>query len=351
MNKREVTINGRSIGVDFPPYVVAELSANHNGSLEYALRTLEAAKAAGADAVKLQTYTPDTMTIDCKEKDFMVEGGLWDGYSLYDLYQWAQTPFEWQKPLFEKARELDVTCFSTPFDESAVELLEDLNAPAYKIASFEAIDLALIKRVSETRKPVIISTGMAGLEEIDEAVDTARSSGCSELILLHCISSYPAPAEQSHLRTLIDLADRYDVVAGLSDHTLGITVSLASAALGASFIEKHFTLDRAQKGPDSTFSIEPSELRDLCAQTKIAWSALGRVNYERKPAEEASLKFRRSLYAVQDIKQGEIIDSTKVRRIRPGYGLAPKHLPAVIGKKARADISRGTAIQWELLDD
>jgi len=351
VKNKNIFISGRAIGIDYPPYIVAELSANHNGNIERAFATMEAAKKAGADAIKLQTYTPETMTIECDKPDFMVKGGLWDGYTLFELYQEAQTPFEWQKPLFDKARALDITCFSTPFDESAVDLLEDLNAPAYKIASFEAIDLALIKRVAETKKPMVISTGMANLEEISEAVDVARSGGCKDLVLLHCISSYPAPVEESNLRTIDDLAQKFGVVAGLSDHSLGTTTSLAGVALGAAMIEKHFTLSRADKGPDSTFSLEPNELRSLCEQSKLVWQALGTAGYERKPAEEASLKFRRSLYAVRDIAAGEALTPENIRKIRPGYGLPPKYLPQILGKIAKGKISAGTAIQWELFDE
>ncbi len=351
MFKKTVNIAGRKIGSAYPPYVVAELSANHNGSLERAMKTLEAIKASGADAVKLQTYTPATMTIDCRKPDFMVSGGLWDGYSLYDLYAWAQTPFEWQKALFDKARDLDITCFSTPFDETAVDLLEDLNAPAYKVASFEAVDLPLIRKVSETGKPVIISTGMANLEEIAEALQAARDGGCQELILLHCISSYPAPVDQSNLRTLIDMSERFDTVVGLSDHTLGNTVALTSIALGANFIEKHVTLSRNDKGPDSEFSLEPNELSALCVSAKEAWLSLGVAGYDRKPAEESSMKFRRSLYVVKDIKAGDVFTEQHIRRIRPGYGLAPKYMTELLGKRASMDVEAGTAMSWGLIEN
>lgn len=345
-----ISINGRLIGTEHPPYIIAELSANHNGSLERALATIEAAYHAGADAIKLQTYRADTMTIDCDDELFQVKGGLWDGYSLYKLYEWAHTPFDWHKALFDKARTLGMTVFSTPFDESAVDLLESLDTPAYKIASFEATDLPLIKRVCETGKPVIISTGMANLEEIEDAVATAKSAGCEQLVLLHCISAYPAPADQANLKTIGDLARRFDVQVGLSDHTLGNAVSIASIGQGAVMIEKHFTLGRQEYGPDSAFSIEPHELTSLCQDSRTAWEALGVASYERKPAEQASLKFRRSLFFVKSIQAGEVITPSHIRRIRPGYGLSPKHLEHVIGKRVRTDIARGTPVQWELID-
>lgn len=347
MKKREITISGRKIGLDFPPYVVAELSANHNGHLERALETIKMAKAMGADAIKLQTYTPDTLTIDCNKEDFQIHGGLWDGNTLYDLYKQAHTPFEWHKSLFDYANQVGITCFSTPFDESAVDLLEDLNAPAYKIASFEAIDLPLISYVAQTRKPMIISTGMANLDEIGEAVATARDSGCDNIILLHCVSGYPTPVEQSNIRTLQDLSERYDVITGLSDHTLGTAVATASVALGACVIEKHVILDRAETGPDSQFSLEPNELRRLCADAKDAWLALGATGYDRKPVENENIKFRRSIYVVKDIKKGECFTKENIRRIRPGFGLAPKYYAELLGCKATIDLERGSAMTWE----
>ncbi|ADU65609.1 pseudaminic acid synthase [Desulfurispirillum indicum] len=344
-----VHINGRPIGPDSPPYVVAEVSANHNGNLERALQTIAAAADCGVDAVKIQTYTPDTLTIDCDLPDFRIQGGLWDGYTLYKLYQWAQTPFEWHQKMFDFAASKGVTLFSTPFDESAVDLLEHLQAPAYKIASFEAVDIPLIRYVARTGKPMIISTGMADEAEIGEAVEAARSGGCTELILLHCISSYPAPVEQSNLRTIADMAERFGVVAGLSDHTLGTTVAIAAVAQGACFIEKHFTLSRADKGPDSEFSLEPSELRELCHASRQAWLALGKAGYERKTAEEANVKFRRSIYAVRDIQAGEEFSPENIRRIRPGYGLAPKYFEQVLGRRATQAIVRGSALDWHMV--
>ena len=307
------------------------------------------AKAMGADAIKLQTYTADTMTIDSEAEDFQIHGGLWDGYNLYRLYQEAHTPYAWHEALFKRAQEAGITCFSSPFDESAVDLLEELNAPAYKIASFELVDLPLIRYVARTGKPMIISTGMANLEEIGEALATAREAGCSEIVLLHCISGYPTPIGQSNLRTLVDLGERFDVVVGLSDHTLGVTASVAGVALGAAVIEKHVIMDRADGGPDSEFSLQPDELKKLCSESRDAWGALGEAGYDRRPAEEANVKFRRSVYVVQDIKAGEILTERNIRRIRPGYGLAPKHYDELLGKTAKLDLARGTPLKWEHL--
>lgn len=347
---KTIEIEGRKIGYLQPPYIVAEMSANHNGKLERALKSIEMAKKMGADAVKLQTYTADTLTIKSDRPEFQLKGGLWDGYDLYSLYEWAQTPFEWHKPLFNHARKMGITCFSTPFDETAVNLLEDLNTPAYKIASFEAVDLPLIRYVAQTKKPMIISTGMATYDEISEAVETAREHGCDDLILLHCISAYPAPAEQSNLRTIPDLAESFDVVAGLSDHTMGTTVSVAAVAMGASLIEKHVTLSRTDKGPDSEFSLEPDELKTLCSETRTAWEALGTAGYQRKPVEEESVKYRRSLYVVEDIKQGELLTTDNIRSIRPGYGLPPKFIGDALGKTAKQDLCKGDALAWEMFE-
>ena len=347
MNQIEININGRLISKDQPPYIVAELSANHNGSLEYALKNIEMAKKMGADAIKIQTYTADTLTIDVEHDDFQIREGLWKGQSLYSLYQQAQTPYEWHQAMFEHAKKVGITIFSTPFDESAVDLLEDLNTPAYKIASFEAVDLPLIRYVAQTGKPMIISTGMANLEEISEAVEIAKQNGCRELIFLHCISGYHAPVDQSNLHTIPDLERRFKVIMGLSDHTLGTVASVTSVALGACLIEKHVTMSRKNKGPDSAFSLEPEELERLCIETKDAWSALGSVGYERRAIEEENMKFRRSIYAVKDIFEGEIITQENIRRIRPGYGLKPKYFDDVLGKKASKMIKRGTALKWE----
>ena len=344
-----IAIGDRKVGSGYPPFIIAEMSANHNQSLERACQIIEAAARSGADAIKLQTYTADTLTIDCAKDDFQIHGGLWDGYTLYRLYQEAHTPFEWHKQLFDKAREVGITCFSTPFDESAVDLLEDLNVPAYKIASFEVVDLPLIKYVAGTGKPMILSTGMANLEEIEEALETARDNGCHELILLHCTSAYPAPIEQANLRNIPDLAKRFNVLSGLSDHTMGITAAMTSVALEACVIEKHFTLNRADKGPDSTFSLEPDELKDLCIAAKSAWKALGRVGYERKPVEDGNVRFRRSIYVVKDIKAGEKLTERNIRRIRPGFGMLPKYYDEVIGKVVSADIQRGTPLSSDLI--
>jgi N-acetylneuraminate synthase len=348
-SKHEIEIAGRKIGTVHPPYVIAEMSANHNGDIERAFALMRAAKQAGADAVKLQTYTPDTMTLDDDGPDFQIVGGPWDGYRLYDLYHTAQTPWHWHKALFEKGRELDLTVFSTPFDETAVALLEDLGAPAYKIASFEAIDLALIRCVAQTGKPLIISTGMADKGEIEEAVMTAREAGSRDIVLLHCTSAYPAPAAEMHLRTVPDLARTFDVVSGLSDHTLGTAVAVASVALGAAVIEKHLTLKRSDGGPDSTFSLEPNEFADLTQAARFAWEAQGVVNYARKPSEIANLAFRRSLYVVADVAEGEQLTRANLRAIRPGFGLPPKHLDQILGRHAKKPLARGTALKWDHL--
>ena len=342
-------INDRVISNQELPYIIAELSANHNGSIERAFESILAAKEAGADAVKIQTYTADTMTIDCDREEFQITGGLWDGYSLYDLYKEAQTPYEWHKRLFDYAKEIGITIFSTPFDETAVDLLEELEVPVYKIASFEMTDLPLVKYVAQTKKPMIISTGMANLEEITEVVRVARENGCTDLILLHCISSYPAPAEQSNLQTIPDLAERFGVITGLSDHTMGTTVATTSVALGACLIEKHFTLSRTDKGPDSEFSLEPQELKQLCIDTKIAWQSLGQAGYERKEVEKSNVRFRRSIYAVKNIKKGDKLTKENIKRIRPGFGLEPKHYEKILSKVAKFDIVRGMPISFDLI--
>lgn len=344
-----ITIAGRRIAADAPPYVIAELSANHNGSLATALAIVDAAQAAGADAVKLQTYRPDTITLDSDAEGFVIEGGLWHGRRLYDLYQEAHMPWDWHATLFAHARQRGITVFSSPFDTTAVDLLEDLNAPAYKIASFEAVDLPLIRYVARTGKPMIISTGMADADEISEAVDAARAGGCTQLALLHCVSGYPAPAADYNLRTLSDMIDRWGVVTGLSDHTLDNTTAIAAVALGAALIEKHFTLDRAGGGPDDSFSLQPAELAQLCQGAHTAWSALGRVDYGRKSSEAGNAQFRRSLYFVKPLKAGEVVTIDAVRSVRPGFGLAPKHWDAVVGRHARHDIAVNTPVSWDAL--
>lgn len=345
----QISIDGRSIGVEHAPYVIAEMSANHNGNIETAFKIIEAAKLAGADAVKLQTYRPDTITLDCDTEDFRIHGGLWDGRTLYELYEEAHMPWEWHAPLFAHARNHGITIFSSPFDNTAVDLLEDLNAPAYKIASFEAVDIPLIKYVASTGKPMIISTGMADAEEIQEAIDAAREGGCKELAILHCVSGYPAPAEDYNLRTIPDMFQRFGLVTGLSDHTLDNTTAITSVAMGASIIEKHFTLDRKGCGPDDSFSLEPAELAALCKDSKTAWAALGCVDYGRKSSEQGNVKFRRSLYFVKDMKAGESIMRDSIRSVRPGFGLSPKHFDAVLGKRINRDVSAATPITWDLL--
>ncbi len=340
-------INGRKVGPDNPPYIVAEMSANHNGSIENAFRIIDKAKAAGAHAIKIQTYRPDTITIDCKHEDFMISEGLWKGRSLYDLYDWAHTPWDWHEPLFQYAKEADITIFSTPFDASAVDLLEELSAPAYKIASFELTDLNLIECVANTKKPMIMSTGMANLAEISDAVEIAQKSGCSQLALLHCVSSYPAPVKDCNLRVIADLAEKFGVVVGLSDHSVENAVAISSVAMGASIIEKHFTLDRHGGGPDDSFSLEPIDLQMLVESSATAWEALGGVSYNQQESEKPNLKFRRSLYFVENLKAGEVISSAHVRSIRPGFGLDPKNLDNIIGCVAAHDIEVGTAVSWE----
>jgi pseudaminic acid synthase len=348
--KPELNIDGRIIGDDHPPYIVAELSANHNGSLETALKILERAKECGADAVKLQTYTADTITLNSDREEFMIKGGLWDGRILYDLYNEAHLRWAWHKPLFEHARKLEITIFSTPFDNTAVDLLEDLNAPAYKIASFEAVDLPLIKYVANTGKPMIISTGMADAEEIGEAIEAAREGGCKELAILHCVSGYPASPEDYNLRTIKDMRERFGLVTGLSDHTLDNTTAIASVVMGSSIIEKHFTLDRNGGGPDDSFSMEPPDLTALCRDAKIAWSALGKVDYGLKSSEQANIKFRRSLYFVKALKAGDVITADAVRSVRPGYGIAPKFVEHIVGKKVVRSIEKNRPVFFDDLE-
>ncbi|AVD86524.1 MULTISPECIES: pseudaminic acid synthase [Pseudomonas] len=350
MSHPSISIAGRRIGVDEPPYIIAELSANHNGKLETALRIIEEAKKAGADAVKLQTYTADTITLNCDSDEFQIRGGLWDGRSLYELYQQAHMPWEWHRPLFEYARKLGITIFSSPFDTTAVDLLESLNAPAYKIASFEAIDLPLIRYVASTGKPMIISTGMADAEEISEAIEAAREGGCKELAILHCVSGYPAPAEDYNLHTIGDMIARHGLVTGLSDHTLDNTTAIVSVALGASIIEKHFTLDRSGGGPDDSFSLEPRDLAALCQNAKVAWESLGRVDYGRKSSEIGNVQFRRSLYFVESLRRGEVVTADSIRSVRPGFGLPPKHFNELVGKRLNQDVEKNSATRWDCFE-
>jgi len=344
-------IAGRRIGGEEPPYMIAELSANHNGDIKRAFAIMDAAKAAGADAIKLQTYTPDTITIDHDGPGFRLEDGPWRGRTLHQLYQEAHMPWEWHEPLFAYGRKLGLAVFSSVFDETSIELLERLGTPAYKIASFEAIDLPLIERAAATGKPLIISTGMANLGEIGEAVAAARRGGCKNLALLYCVSGYPTPAADANLHTIPHLAAAFGTVVGLSDHTLGTGVAVAAVALGAAIVEKHVTIRRADGGPDSGFSLEPDELKILCSACRDAQAALGAVRYGGKSSEAGNVHLRRSIYAVADIAAGETLTAAKVRSIRPGHGLAPKHLPEVLGRTALRAIRRGTPIAWNLLGE
>lgn len=347
---QSIRIAGREIGLHCPPYVIAELSANHNGRLETALAIMDAARKAGADAVKLQTYRPDTITLDADSAEFQIHGGLWDGKTLFELYREAHMPWEWHGTLFEHARKLGITVFSSPFDTTAIDLLEDLGAPAYKIASFEAVDLPLIRYAARTGKPMIISTGMADLDEIQEAIDAARSAGCCELALLHCVSGYPAPPQDYNLRTIADMVDRFGLVTGLSDHTLDNTTAVVSVGLGAAIIEKHFTLDRGAGGPDDSFSLEPVDLQRLCRDAKTAWQALGRVDYGVKESEKPNLQFRRSLYFVRDLPAGARIPADAVRSVRPGFGLPPKYLDRVVGRRLTRDVQANQSVQFDHLE-
>ncbi|MDH5524799.1 MAG: pseudaminic acid synthase [Desulfobulbaceae bacterium] len=348
---KELKIADKLVGRGHTPLIIAEMSGNHNQSLDRALAIVEAAAQAGVHALKIQTYTSDTMTIDLDEREFHISdsGSLWAGTSLYKLYGEAYTPWEWHKPIFVRACELGIIPFSTPFDDTAVDFLESLDVPCYKIASFENTDLPLIRRVAATGKPLIISTGMATVAELDETVRAAREVGCKDLILLKCTSTYPASAENINILTIPHLRELFGCEVGLSDHTMGLGVSVASVALGATVIEKHFTLNRADGGVDSTFSLEPAEMAHLVAETKQAWQALGRVSYGPTEAEKKSIQFRRSLYIVKDIKAGEVLTRENVRAIRPGLGLPTKYLDQVLGKTVKQDLKCGTALGWELI--
>ena len=342
----EVRIAGRQIGANYPPYVICEMSANHNGSYEMALQIIDEAAKTGCDAIKLQTYTADTITLDCDKEDFRINEGLWSGRTLHDLYSQAHTPWEWHRPLFERAAERGVTCFSSPFDRTAVDMLMELNVPAFKVASFEIVDLPLIRYIASAGKPMILSTGMANGEEIEEAVQAARDGGCQDLILLHCVSGYPALPSDYNLATITDMATRWGVPVGLSDHTLDNTTALASVALGASVIEKHFTLDRQGGGPDDSFSLEPRQFKSLCRDARTAWEALGRVDYGIKSSERGNIQFRRSLYYVKSLEVGATVTADAVRSVRPGYGMAPKYLDQVIGRQVTRSVARNTPVTW-----
>ena len=344
-----IEIAGRRIGAGYSPYVICELSGNHNGSLERALTMIDAAADTGCDAIKIQTYTADTITMDVDRPEFKIHGGLWDGRSLYELYQEAQTPYEWHAALFARAAKRGVTLFSSPFDETAVDLLDSLGAPAFKIASFEAIDLPLIAYAAARGKPLIISTGMANLAEMAAARDTALAAGAPGVVLLHCVSSYPAALEDANVRTVADMARRFDCPIGLSDHTHGAAASIAAIALGACVIEKHFTLARSDGGPDAAFSLEPAEFTGLVRDCKDAWTALGVAHYDLLGSEKANRQFRRSLYVSADVKAGEVLSRANVRSIRPGNGLPPADLEKVLGKPAARDLKRGEPLTWEMV--
>lgn len=347
-----INIAGRKIGLNQPPFVIAEMSGNHNQSLGRALEIVEAAARTGAHALKIQTYTPDTMTLDLDEREFCItdKNSLWQGNSLYKLYGEASTPWEWHQPIFDRARKLGMIPFSTPFDGTSVDFLESLNVPCYKIASFENTDLPLIRKVAATGKPMIISTGMASIAELDEMVRAAREAGCKELVLLKCTSTYPATPENTNLLTIPHLQALFNCEVGLSDHTMGIGVSVASVALGASVIEKHFTLNRGDGGVDSTFSMEPNEMSSLVIESERAWRALGVISYGPTEAEKKSLQYRRSLYIVEDIAAGKVLTENNLRAIRPGFGLAPKYFQMLLGKTIAKDVKRGTAMTWDLLE-
>lgn len=349
---RGIQIGNRQIGTGHAPFIIAEMSGNHNQSLERALAIVEAAAGAGADALKVQTYTADTMTLNLDEREFYISdpASLWKGTSLYRLYQQAYTPREWHIPIFDKCKECGIIGFSTPFDETAVDFLEELNVPCYKIASFENIDLPLIRRVASTGKPMIISAGMATIAEIDETVRTAYAAGCKDIILLKCTSSYPASPGNSHIRTIAYMKELFACEVGLSDHTSGIGVAVASIAFGATVIEKHFTLDRADGGVDAAFSLEPQEMAALVTESKRAWQGLGRICFGPTDEERASLRYRRSLYVVRNMKAGDVFTAENLRSIRPGLGLPPKYYESILGKKASRDIARGTPLTWDLWD-
>lgn len=345
----EITICNKKIGMGHPVYIIAEMSANHSQDFNKAVKIIEAAKKAGANAVKLQTYTPDTITINCDNEYFRIKGTIWDGKTLYELYDEAYTPWEWQPNLKQVADKLGLHLFSTPFDHTAVDFLEDMNVPAYKVASFELVDLPLLRKIAATGKPIIMSTGMATLSEIDEAVHTVRNAGAKQIVLLKCTSSYPAPPEEANLNTIQHLAQTFGVVTGISDHTLGNAVAVASVALGACIVEKHFTLSRNDHGPDSSFSMEPEQFKAMVKDIRTVEKALGKVSYEITEKQKVSRVFRRSLFTVKDIEKGEAFDEDNVRSVRPGYGLHTRYLGAVLKSRAKKDIKKGTPLQWDLI--
>ena len=343
-------INGREISSSKEPYIIAELSANHGGSIEKAIKTIKSAKLNGADAIKLQSYTANSMTLDCDKDDFLIKEGAWRGYKLFDLYQEASTPYEWHKRLFEYASEIGITIFSTPFDEEATDLLENLNTPAYKIASFEVIDLPLIKYVASKGKPILISTGMASREEINDAVSIAKEFGSGEILLFHCVSDYPASSKDSNINMIKTLKNEYSLEIGLSDHTLNNTTAIAAVSLGAVAIEKHFIIDKKQGGPDSHFSIEPDEFKNLKLTTKECWEALGSGDFQRPISESKNKIFRRSLYFIEDMESGQVIEEKDIKRLRPGFGLPPKFLEFVINKRLKRSVQRGERVSWDCIE-
>ncbi|MCY9692373.1 pseudaminic acid synthase [Paenibacillus alginolyticus] len=347
---KDIQVGSYNIGRNHRPFIIAEMSGNHNQSLDRALTIVEEAARAGAHALKLQTYTAETMTIDLSEREFFIsdEESLWKGSSLFNLYKEAYTPWEWHKPIFDRCRELGMIGFSTPFDETAVEFLESLDVPLYKIASFENTDLPLIRKVAATGKPMIISTGMASIAELDETVRAAREAGCKDLVLLKCTSTYPASPENTNISTIPHMRELFQCEVGLSDHTMGVGVAVAAVALGATVIEKHFTLRRADGGVDSTFSLEPAELQALVTETERAWQSLGRISYGATEIEKKSMQFRRSLYIAEDVKVGDILTKSNLRAIRPGFGMPTKYLDQFLGKKVSRDIAKGTPVSWDL---
>jgi pseudaminic acid synthase len=345
----KIEIRKKKIGKGYPTYIVAEMSANHNQNFEKAVKIVKAAKKAGADAIKLQTYRPETITIDCDNKYFRIKGTVWEGKTLYELYGEAYTPWEWQPELMQVADKLGLHFFSTPFDHSAVDFLENMGVPAYKVASFELVDLPLLRKIGATGKPVIMSVGMASLTEIDEAVNTVRNAGSKQIALLKCTSAYPATPEEANLRTIPHLEETFGVVAGLSDHTLGSAVAVASVALGACIVEKHFTLSHKDTGPDSSFSMNPEEFKEMVQDIRTVEKALGAISYELTESQKTSVCFRRSLFIIKDVKQGEKISHENVRSIRPAYGIGTKYIDIIMGKRFKKDIIRGTPLTWDLL--